>query len=273
MILEKERFGDTPSPVLGAVAPKNPVSLHSIAGSCDIIEDNLPEEHMSLTLIDRFHPDLRQKQQAAIDAGHIRKLDELDLLDQQRLYSLARLSVLTLGIGTLFFAGLNIAAYYWQRHTLIPGITGWGFFIWLLLNCLSYVVILPLHEVIHGLAFAFWGGKPYYGARLPFVLYCSTKGQLFRRNQYLVVGLAPLVVITLAGIVFTLLAPALAAYTLFGTIGNFSGAAGDVWMALRLLRQPDSVLAEDTEVGYRLWEIQNSPELNSPDRNEQDAEL
>src|SRR5438105_13285283 len=226
---------------------------------------------MSLTLIDRFHPQLRREQQAAIDAGKLRKRDELELLEPEQMRPLAMLSLVMFVIGGVFFALLNIAAYYAQTHRTIGQVGGWGILLWVVLNIGAYLVILPLHEGIHGLAFAFWGGKPYYGAKLPFALYCGAKDQVFRRNQYLVVGLAPLVIITLAAIVFTLLAPGLAVYTLFGSIGNFSGAAGDVWMALRLLRQPDSVLAEDTEVGYRLWEIQNSPELNLPERNEQDA--
>jgi hypothetical protein len=100
-----------------------------------------------------------------------------------------------------------------------------------------------------------WGGKPYFGTKLPFALYCGAKGQLFRRNQYLVVGLAPLVVLTLAAIVLTLVVPGLASYLLFGTVGNFSGAAGDVWVARRLWRQPSHILVEDTQTGYTAWEI------------------
>ena len=112
-----------------------------------------------------------------------------------------------------------------------------------------------LHEIIHALAFIFWGGKPYFGAKLPVALYCGAKNQLFRRNQYLVVGLAPLIVISLVAIIFTIFSPALASYTLFASIGNFSGAAGDVWSVLKILRHPADVLIEDTESGYRVWEI------------------
>ena len=78
---------------------------------------------------------------------------------------------------------------------------------------------------------------------------------ILRRNQYLVVGLAPLVVITLAGIIFTLLAPVLASYTLFVTVGNISGAAGDIWSVQRIARLPATALVEDTEAGYRAWEL------------------
>src|SRR5437899_8245356 len=112
-----------------------------------------------------------------------------------------------------------------------------------------------LHEGLHALAFLFWGGKPYFGAKLPVALYCGAKNQLFRRNQYLVVGLAPLVVITLAGIILTLLSPVLASYTLLATAGNISGAAGDVWGTRELLKQSDEVLVEDTDIGFRVWKI------------------
>jgi hypothetical protein len=59
----------------------------------------------------------------------------------------------------------------------------------------------------------------------------------------------------LAAILCTLLSPVLASYTLLASISNFSGAAGDVWMAAKLLGQPGHVLVEDTETGYVVWEI------------------
>lgn len=210
---------------------------------------------MSLTLIDRFHPQLRRQQQAAIDIGKLRECDELELLEPEQMRPLAMLSLVMFGVGGVFFALLNIAAYYGQAHRIIEQVGGWGILLWAALNIVAYLVVLPLHEGIHGLVFSLWGGKPYFGAKLPFALYCGAKNQLFHRNQYLVVGLTPLVVITLAGIIFTLFYPGLAAYTLLGTVGNFSGAAGDVWVAQRLLRQPADVLVEDTQSGYRVWEI------------------
>ncbi len=127
---------------------------------------------------------------------------------------------------------------------------------------MGYILILPIHELIHAAVFTLWGGKPYFGTKLPYALYCGARQQLFRRNQYLVVGLAPLVLITLAGIIFTLVSPALASYTIFATVGNISGAAGDLWVAWRLLRLPRSILVEDTEAGYRAWEL---TELSSHD--------
>jgi hypothetical protein len=210
---------------------------------------------LPLTLIDRFHPHLRDEQQEAINTGHIRKLDEIELLEPEQLRPLALLSLLLLVIGAIFFGFLNYAAYTLQTHStpVIKG--GEGLLLWIGINIIGYILILPIHELIHAAAFLLWGGKPYFGAKLPYALYCGAKNQLFRRNQYFVVGLAPLVVITLAGIIFTLLSPALASYTLFATVGNVSGAAGDVWVVRRLSRRPHSILVEDTEAGYRAWEL------------------
>ncbi|HZR44721.1 MAG TPA: DUF3267 domain-containing protein [Ktedonobacteraceae bacterium] len=209
---------------------------------------------MSLILIDRFHPRWRDEQQAAINAGRLYKRDEMELLEPEQLRPLARFSLLLLIIGVIFFAGLDLVASFLQRPTS-SGVTLVGVILWLVFNILGYIIILPIHEAIHGLAFAFWGGKPYFGTKLPLALYCGAKNQLFRRNQYLVVGLAPLVVITLAGIILTLFSPVLASYTIFATAGNFSGAAGDVMVARRLLRQSNQLLVEDTEAGYRAWEV------------------
>ncbi len=210
---------------------------------------------MSLLLIDHYHTQLRRKQQALIDAGQLQKVDELALLEPEQLRPLAQLSVLMLGIGGIFFVLLNQVVYSWRTHIFLPHITVGSIAVWVGINILCYIIILPIHEVIHGLVFAFWGGKPHFGAKLPFALYCGARQQLFRRNQYLVVGLAPLVVITLAGIIFTLLAPGLAPYTLLATAGNISGAAGDVLVAQRIFHLPKHVLIEDTETGYAAWEV------------------
>ncbi len=214
---------------------------------------------MALPLVDRFQPRLRVEQQADIEAGHIRKVEELALLEQEQLLPLARLSLQLLLVGALFFGLLNYAAFVLRYHTFNPGITIGGLLLWLLISVVGYFLMLPLHEALHGAAFLLWGGKPYFGAKLPYALYCGAKDQLFRRNQYVVVGLAPLLVITLAGIVLTFVAPVVAAYTLAVTVGNISGAAGDIWSVARMLRRPATTLVEDTEAGYRMWEVTTYP--------------
>jgi len=213
---------------------------------------------MPLSVIDRFHPQQRWKLQALADAGQLRLRDEIALLEPEQLRPLAFLSLLLLVVAGIFFVALNLVCYYGQTHGLAFHLTLWGTILWFVVNVIGYVVILLIHEGLHAVMFLLWGGKPYFGTKLPLALYCGASNQLFRRNQYLAVGLAPLIVITLAGICLTLLAPVLASYTLLATIGNCSGAAGDVWVAARLWRQPASLFVEDTEVGYRAWEIPSS---------------
>ncbi len=210
---------------------------------------------MSFTIVDRFHSQTRRKLQAAIDAGQLRKLNTLELLVPEQIRRLAWVSLLMLIGGGIFFVGFNIVVYIAQTHLTAGSISGWPLLLWIGINIVGSIIILPIHEVLHGLAITFWGGTPHYGAKLPFALYCGAKNQLFHRNAYLVVALTPVVVITLAAILFTLLSPILASYTLLASISNFSGAAGDVWMAVRLWKQPKDVLVEDTETGYVVWEV------------------
>jgi Putative zincin peptidase len=215
---------------------------------------------MSLLLVDWCHPQQRRQQQAAIDAGHIRKVDELALLEEEQLRPLAGLSLVMLVCGGIFFGVLNLVAYHWHyQHWLGPLSLG-GILLWLVINAIGYILILPIHEAIHGLCFALWGGKPHFGARLPLALYCGARQQLFRRHHYLVVGLAPLILITFAGIVMTLLFPGIASYLLLAFVGNFAGAAGDVLVARRLMHLSELALVEDTELGYIAWEIVRQPD-------------
>jgi len=210
---------------------------------------------MRLIVIDRFHPQQRRDLQAVVNADQLRLCDEIELLEPEQLRPLAFLSLLLLIVGGIFFVALDLVAYSLQRDPLAPHLTFWTIVLWLAVNVIGYIFILLIHEGLHAIMFLLWGGKPYFGTKLPLALYCGAKDQLFRRDQYLAVGLAPLIVITLAGIYLTLLSPLLASYALFATIGNFSGAAGDVWVAARLWRQPASALIEDTEAGYRAWEV------------------
>lgn len=212
---------------------------------------------MSLRVIDRFHPDNRRQMQQAIDAGKVEQSGELELLAPEQMKTLAFWGLIMFVIGVVFFVALNVTMYLAQTHKTSGSIGGAIIVWWLVINLIGSVLILGVHEGIHGIAFTLWGGKPYYGAKLPFAFFCSTKAQLFPRNYYLVVGIAPLVVITVGAIIFTIIAPIQASYGLLAWISNFSGAVGDVFAVLWLLRQPKQALIEDTETGCRAWMVNN----------------
>src|SRR5437016_1688683 len=119
------------------------------------------KKFMSFTVIDRFHPQTRRRLQAAIDAEHLRKLDTLELLVPEQIRTLAWVSLLMLIGGGIFFIGLNVIAYIAQTHLTAGSIGGWPLFLWIGINIVGSIIILPIHEALHGLAITFWGGTPH----------------------------------------------------------------------------------------------------------------
>jgi hypothetical protein len=111
----------------------------------------------------------------------------------------------------------------------------WGILAFLLV----YAAVLVLHELVHGLFFVIWtGSRPHFGIKQLYAYACAPEWYI-PRNQFLVVGLAPLVLITLAGFaLLPLLSPELASFTLFAMAVNASGAIGDLYTVLWILRFP-----------------------------------
>ena len=210
---------------------------------------------MPLTVIDRFHPRRRAVLQAAVDAERVRQIDELALLEPEQMLPLARFSLQMLVVGGIFFIVLNLGAYIWRTGQHGASLNFGLVALWVGINILGYILVLPFHELIHGITISLLGGRPHYGAKLPFALYCGAKNQMFACNAYVLIAIAPFVVISVAGIVLTLLAPTISPYLLFALVGNASGAAGDLWMAQRLRTLPSTALVEDVETGYRAWEV------------------
>lgn len=122
----------------------------------------------------------------------------------------------------------------------------------LVILVVTTAIIIP-HEWLHGLGIRYYGGEPRYGVGLAhFILpyaYATTDHR-FTRNQFLVVLLTPLVVMTLVGI------PLMIAFNwgwlVLPLAANAGGAVGDLWMTLTLLGYPSHVYAEDHRTGIRI---------------------
>lgn len=125
----------------------------------------------------------------------------------------------------------------------------------ILMIVLVFVITLPLHELLHGLAILWVGHKPRYGMKLDKgVLYATADNALFRRDEYLIVALAPLVAITLAALLLLWIVPNGWVYWMsLGVVLNAGGAIGDLWVAGALLRQPRDVIVRDEADGYRAF--------------------
>lgn len=134
----------------------------------------------------------------------------------------------------------------------------------LVIAVLATVVILP-HELVHGLAIRYYGGEARYGVGLAhFIMpyaYATTDHRM-HRDQFLVVLLAPLVLLSLLGI------PLMVAldwgWLIVPLAANAAGAVADVWMSLTMLGYPSHVLIEDHDQGVRILgrEGDRAPELS-----------
>lgn len=116
------------------------------------------------------------------------------------------------------------------------------------------VATIVLHELAHGLAMRCSGARPQYGFLWKQLLfYASSPGYGFRRNSYLLVALSPLVGISCLVVLGMFLLQEtnwVALLALCATI-NGSGAFGDVWLALLVLRYPKSAYVVDER--YGVW--------------------
>jgi hypothetical protein len=116
------------------------------------------------------------------------------------------------------------------------------------------LVMMVAHEAIHGLFFwIFTGSRPQFGFRGLYA-FAAAPNWFLPRRSYLVVALAPVVLITLAGVaaVFLIAEPWLPAL-LFLVAMNFSGSVGDMMVAVWLLQKPTSDLVQDYGYGVRFY--------------------
>lgn len=95
---------------------------------------------------------------------------------------------------------------------------------------------LILHEAIHGLAMLWAGYQPrfgvFYQGKIPIALYATTDNGYFRRTPFLIMALAPLVVITGLCLGLMWITPYnVHFYLIIALVINGSGAAGDLYMS------------------------------------------
>jgi hypothetical protein len=124
----------------------------------------------------------------------------------------------------------------------------------LALVLLAAIVVLPIvHEAIHGAAATLVGGRPVYGLALPVAAFCHITRPV-SRGQYALITAAPLVVITLAGLLLMPLAPVWLRLPLLALMTtNAAGAVGDLWLLIRLRGAPPAALIADIATGFEAY--------------------
>jgi len=119
----------------------------------------------------------------------------------------------------------------------------------------AFVLVMPIHELVHGVFFWQYAGKrPTFGIKGLFVYVAAPSEVYFPRNQYLVVGIAPLVLLTLVGLLLMVIVPVVVVPILMLFIAfNAAGAAGDLQMAAWLLSYSPDTLMQDNGSGVIVY--------------------
>lgn len=155
------------------------------------------------------------------------------------------------GVGLLFLFGwlfLRLATLLRSQVRSSPAFTFAlpSGFVAILGIVIAFVTVLLLHELVHGACF--WlitHSRPRFGLQAAYA-YAAAPDWFIARNPYLIVGLAPLVLISLVGLLLLPWLPnALLLPWIFALAVNASGSIGDLYIIGWLLRRPASALVND----------------------------
>lgn len=177
-------------------------------------------------------------------------------LESQRLLIALNVAGLALLIGAaigyqLFYDFLRARGLA-QGANPLAGVDSLGF---ALLTLPALFLMLSLHELIHGVAFQLFGAKPRYGFSLQKgVAFAAADRYYLTRDAYLIVGLAPLIAITLLTAALMTLTSG-ETNTLIALIGaaNIGGSVGDLWFVIICRRYSPDLLVRDFGEGAELY--------------------
>jgi hypothetical protein len=126
------------------------------------------------------------------------------------------------------------------------------------LSIVGVVLTLVLHELTHGLTMQMFGASPKYGIIWKgLMLYATSPGYAYRRNNYVVISLAPFVFISALVILGMWILQGTAWVALLAICGvvNASGAVGDMWITTIVLRYAATAYVVDERDGIRVFSL------------------
>jgi hypothetical protein len=148
------------------------------------------------------------------------------------------------GIGFFIFVRLfgNAPKFDWSASEILIFIVG-------------ILLVLALHEFVHGVALQAFGGKVKYGFwGKGLMFYAKAPGYAFKRNQYLIIVLGPLISLSIFacfGIVIQSGTTMVWLLALWAII-NASASNADLWITAIVLRYPASTYVIDELDGMRI---------------------
>ena len=127
--------------------------------------------------------------------------------------------------------------------------------IWFLVYALLVIfIVLILHELVHGLFFwLFTSEMPVFGMG-PGYAYAAAPDWYFPKGRYLVVGLSPLVLLSVVGLAIIPTIPVAWLWVvLLAIIFNAGGAVGDLYICLRIMGEADDIWVRDNGDGFEIY--------------------
>jgi hypothetical protein len=118
------------------------------------------------------------------------------------------------------------------------------------------LLTLVLHELTHGVAMQIFGAKPKYGILWKGLMFDATSPEYaYPRNNYVVIALAPFIFISIFVALGMWLLQGTLWVVLLGICGaiNASGAIGDMWITMIVLRYANTAYVIDERDGIRLF--------------------
>jgi hypothetical protein len=157
-----------------------------------------------------------------------------------------------LAIPLLFLFGWFFGRIIIWLHSLNPFQNGfWGLISTfsgggLILILVSIILMLVVHELIHGMCFwLFTRERPTFALRSGYAFAAAPEWYL-PKKQYIVVGLSPLIVISVVCLIVTLfIPPAMAPFPLFVATFNAAGSLGDMIVVAWVSAQSGAILVRD----------------------------
>ena len=119
----------------------------------------------------------------------------------------------------------------------------------------AYIAYIVLHEWTHGVTMRHYGAQRVRFGFTGLYAYAGSEEDYFDKSSYRVIALAPMVV---WGVIFALLQFAVPREWFWVVwllqAGNIGGAAGDVYVTVRLWKEPSTILIRDTGVDATVFD-------------------
>ena len=123
-----------------------------------------------------------------------------------------------------------------------------------LIGFLAFFVIIMIHEWIHGIFFNHYSKKKVKYKFHGWAFSASTPNTFYVKSAYLVIGLAPAVIINGILLILFFIFKDLRIMLFFILALHFSGCAGDFYVTLLISKYPKDTMVEDTGVGMLIFE-------------------